>query len=251
MLAGAPSAFYAGEARKALFLGDASKPLHKRTCKFCGEACPIWPRVSPDAAKRGALYDELRAITGAQTIIDSTKRVDWIEKQLRNSRQGALVFLARDGRAVLASRLRKYPARGARELAEAWRAQIEATDRLYAAHPGRKARVAYEALAAKPESVLRGLSHALDLRYDGAMVRFAEREYHVLGGNNGTQSQVAQVRGIAGPVAGERHRGYYKAHAGVIRLDERWRDELTDEARATFEDVAGDVNAILLSRGAG
>ena len=35
-------AFYMGEGGKARYLGDEKKPLRKRVCKICGEACPVW-----------------------------------------------------------------------------------------------------------------------------------------------------------------------------------------------------------------
>ena len=109
MLGAHPRVFYAGEAKKSLFLGDATKPLKKRVCKLCGETCPVWSRVRPG----GDLYAELAAMTGRPIVIDSTKSLEWIDARLAaleaSAIPRALFFLGRDGRAVVGSRRRKYP----------------------------------------------------------------------------------------------------------------------------------------------
>ena len=105
MLGSHSRAFYAGEAKKASFLHDETKPMRKRTCKLCGTACPVWgdfPQVP-----MSSLYETLAAKTRASLIVDSTKGLDWlharIEEVAAGEGKGTLVFLSRDGRAVVCS----------------------------------------------------------------------------------------------------------------------------------------------------
>src|SRR5262245_25849000 len=66
-----PSVFYAGEANKSRFLGDASIKQRKRTCKTCGETCRIWSAIDPKAP----LYEALAERSGRPIVADSTKSI--------------------------------------------------------------------------------------------------------------------------------------------------------------------------------
>ena len=66
------------------------------------------------------------------------------------------------------------------------------------------------------------------------------------GGNSGTQwllarEQQGESKGVV--ELGDRTRAYYGAHAPEIKLDLRWRHEMSDEARGLFEQIAGETNA--------
>lgn len=239
------SGFYAGEAKKSLFLGDPRKPLRKRACKLCGEACPIWSRVTvppvPD------LYEQLAEVTGRSVIIDSTKDVAWIRARAEALDRAGVpqrrVFLSRDGRAVINSRLRKYGLDPRRAIDE-WLAQVEATEALLAERPEEVLRVRYEELATAPAPTARRLCEALGLAFEPGMLRYEEREHHPLGGNTGTQSVVARAGGREAPLAAVpgRSREYYEGLRGGFRLDRRWRTELPEAVAALFEERAGAVN---------
>ena len=120
-----PQVFYAGEANKSRGLGDASVELRKRTCKVCGESCRVWSTIS---ASEPDLYEALSLRTGRSVIADSTKSIAWIDEQIgKLAARGValhLFFLGRDGRAVVASGLRKHPETSAQEHARAWVSQI-------------------------------------------------------------------------------------------------------------------------------
>lgn len=243
-----PQVFYAGEARKSVFLGDESKPLKKRACKLCGLTCPVWGGLHPSAEED--LYETLSRRTGKPIVVDSTKSTDWHHAQLaRLSGTGAsttLVHLMRDGRAVVNSRIRKYPEEAPRAIIEAWLAQIARTDELVAAFPGDVVRVRYEELASAPERTVQRICEALGVAYDPAMLRFWEADQHPLGGNNGTQFLVARERASGARASivelGERTRSYYGAHPRAIVLDLRWKRELAPDALALFEALAGETN---------
>ncbi len=245
VLGTSPEVFYAGEAKKTLFLGDEDKPLRKRVCKICGEPCEVWSRFEgpePD------LYEALSRLTGCPVIVDSTKRVDWIRERgaevLAAGAEHRLVFLTRDGRAVVNSRARKYRRRDPAAIVDSWRAQIEATEALVREAGERAIRVRYEELATAPERTIAAVCAALGLGYDPAMLRYEATPQHPLGGNTGTQSVVARAHGVDSGFAAvpERSKGYYGGLGGGFRLDLRWRTELDPELRRVFEERAGELN---------
>lgn len=244
MLGAHRDVFYAGEARKSLFLGDERKPLKKRVCKLCGPSCPIWGQLRLAPGKD--LYETLARRTGRRIIVDSTKNITWLDAQIARLAgrdvQIFMLFLARDGRAVVSSRLRKYPEETAREHAEAWAAQIRATEALAARFPGPVMRLRYEELASAPETTMRRVASFVGIELERAMLEPWSTEQHPLGGNNGTQFLMARERD--GEVVGltDGTRAHYRQHPRSIVLDLRWKRELSDEARATFDEVAGELN---------
>ena len=244
-----PQVFYAGEARKSIFFGNEKKALRKRMCKVCGPTCEVWTKL--DRQEDEDLYEALSRRTRKPIVVDSTKSLAWLTEQsaLVTSRgvKAHLLFLGRDGRAVISSGLRKYPEESAEEHTRKWQAQIEATEALAANFPGGEAavtRVHYEAFVTKPRETLTALTNLLGIAFDEAMMNPWTSEQHPLGGNAGTQSLIegAQTRvGGALEISGAK-KGYYAEHPRGFVLDERWRRELTDDARATFESIASETN---------
>jgi hypothetical protein len=238
-----PRVFYAGEADKSAHLTDPRVKERKRTCKVCGPGCPVWTDLAWGSAV--TLYDALAARTERAVIVDSTKRVDWIEARLAELAgrplRVSLVDLRRDPRAVLASRLRKDPEPGARAHAEAWAAQRAAVEALAARFPGDVHGLDYEALATAPEATLGRLCAALGLPWDPAVLDPWTAPQHPLGGNAGTQSLLASGRTAQGAplaVTGEKAR-YYGSHPRAFVLDTRHLHQLGADALAVLEDVLG------------
>jgi hypothetical protein len=238
--------FYAGEAKKSTFFGDASVPLRKRACKLCGERCPVWSRVAippePD------LYEALARITERPVIVDSTKDVAWIrERAAELDRAGVAqkrIVLTRDGRAVVNSRLRKYADEDPARVIDAWIEQVERTEALAAERPSDVIRVRYEVLATEPEATLRRIAASLGLAFEPAMLRYEQAEHHPLGGNTGTQSVVARAGNAAGELVKvpERGRSFYAPLEHGFHLDLRWREELPESVQRLFDERAGKVN---------
>lgn len=243
--------FYAGEADKTRRLADPATPPRKRQCKICGADCPVWggfvPRGDVD------LYEQLSERTGKPVVVDSTKDVTWIGERAAEVRraggQTALVFLLRDGRAVVSSRLRKSPEADPEAVIRGWVEAIAEARRFFEGWAGPKAAVRYEELATRPGAVTRELCGLLGLPHDAGMVEYYRREHHVLGGNSGTGYLVSrfQRQGAAGPTAAPpgRSRDYYEGHPDGIALDLRWREELGADRLALFEALAGAANADL------
>lgn len=241
-----PQVFYAGEARKSIFFGNEKKPLRKRMCKVCGPTCEVWTKL--DRQEDEDLYEALSRRTAKPIVIDSTKSLEWLyEQSALASSRGAkvhLIFLGRDGRAVISSGIRKYPEENVQEHTRKWMTQIEATEKFAASLQGTVARVRYEAFVTRPRETLTALAAMLGIEFDEAMLSPWTSEQHPLGGNAGTQSLIegAQTRvGGALAISGAK-KGYYAEHPRGFVLDERWRGELTVEAQKTFESIAGEVN---------
>lgn len=241
-----PRVFYAGEARKSLFLDDERKALRKRTCKVCGPGCKVWTDLARGEGED--LYEALSRRTGRPIVADSTKEIDWIDEQIATLvARGVrvhLLFLGRDGRAVVGSGLRKYPETSARDHALEWVSQIQATEALAARFPGPVTRVRYEELATDPDVTIAAVASAIGIEMVPSMHDPWTAEQHPLGGNAGTQSLLegAQTRvGGSLPVSGEK-RSYYGAHPRSFVLDLRWRRELAPEALADFDAVARETN---------
>jgi hypothetical protein len=241
-------AFYMGEGGKVRFLNDPKKPMRKRVCKICGEGCPVWTGFAWDRSE--PLYQQVANHVGRNVIIDSTKDEAWIRARSDEVRaaggQAALIFLTRDGRAVVNSRIRKYPDRDPGTQIQAWVDKIETSEALFNAYEGPKLRLRYEDLAVGSEAAARQLCDLLELDYEPGMLRFAESEHHVLGGNSGTQYIAAKARfedpNKAFVTLNDRTRNYYREHSGEIELDLRWKNELSIQHAALFEQLAGGLN---------
>lgn len=243
-----PQCFYAGEAKKTLFIGDPKKPLRKRVCKICGEGCVVWSRFeqppTPD------VYAQVARLTGKPVIVDSTKKVDWLRaRQAELDAAGVphkRIFLARDGRAVVNSRVRKYPDEDPIAVVDGWATQIRETRAFLEERPDDWMLLRYERLATEPEASVREVCAFLGLPFEPDMLRYHEREHHPLGGNTGTQSVVARATEVEDPAFAsvpERSRGYYESLKGGFRLDTRWKTELPQAVRDVFDARAGDLNA--------
>ncbi|WP_297737323.1 sulfotransferase family protein [uncultured Maricaulis sp.] len=242
-------AFYMGEGGKARYLGDEKKPLRKRVCKICGEDCPVWAGFEWDGET--PLYAQVAAHVGKPVIIDSTKDEGWIEARAAEVRSSGgtpvLLMLSRDGRAVVNSRLRKYPDRDPVGQIQAWVDKMAAADALFEAFEGPKMRVRYEDLAENSATTIEVLCRLIGVDYQAGMANFAAVEHHVLGGNSGTQFIAARSRfddpDEAFVSLGSRTRDYYENHSGRIELDLRWKTEMKPEHLALFEQMAATANA--------
>jgi hypothetical protein len=218
----------------------------RRICKFCGANCPVWGDFveSPTVD----LYEQLAIKTGKPIIIDSTKKAAWIAQQIATLKdtpaQCSLLYLQRDGRAVLNSQIRKHPHTSPRLLIEKWLQQIQAAQTLFERFDGGKLIIHYEALATVPGEIISQICDFLGITYDADMLNFHQHEHHPLGGNCGTQFLAARTQRLhPEQMLIDRTRAYYAQHPAEIRLDLRWRHELQPDIRRLFEELAGAANA--------
>ncbi|MGE0790476.1 MAG: sulfotransferase [Sandaracinaceae bacterium] len=236
---------YLGEAKKSDFLFDEDKPLRKRVCKICGPDCELWSRFTgpePD------LYEALSRLTGRAVVIDSSKDVGWIRARraevVRAGGRHRVLFLTRDGRAVINSRARKYGEEDASELIDEWLSKIEQTQALVREVGPDALQLRYEELATEPERTMRRVCEHVGIEYEPDMLLYEGTLQHPLGGNTGTQSVVARANGADARFAQvpERSRDFYDALDGGFALDLRWQSELDADLLRRFEARAGDVN---------
>ncbi|HYH61355.1 MAG TPA: sulfotransferase [Solirubrobacterales bacterium] len=159
--------------------------------------------------------------------------------------QARFIHLIRDGRDVAVSRGARAVKRGreatpAQDEAKTWQRRIEGA-RAQATEVDHYLELRYEDLIADPESVLREACEFIEVGFDPAMLDYHERASDRL-------AELSDLPGKGGKVRPGSER--VAAHALTSeppRADrvERWRTELTADAIAEYEDVAGDLLADL------
>jgi hypothetical protein len=244
--------FYAGEANKVKFL-HANNPKKDSTCKMCGQNCPVWGDFHLDSSID--LYEQLSKITKKQFIIDSTKKPSWLRTQIENLAdkdvEVYLIYLFRDGRAVINSRLRKYKDYEPITAIDRWSNHLKKTNRLFNEFSGKKIKVHYKDLALNPEKITKTVLTLFEIDYEPSMLNFYQYEHHPLGGNTGTQSLVVKAqkgKQICSPIElTERNKYYYKNHPLQIKYDQRWKNELDSDILELFNKKVGAFNDDLLN----
>jgi hypothetical protein len=203
---------------------------------------PEWQAHLRETQKRNlALAESLLAVTGARVVVDSSKvalRLKYLLSiPLLNIK---VIRVIRDGRAVSLTYMddwnfadssdpslrgggsgnqRKPPRRNMTEAAREWKRSNEAADCLVARLPRSQwINVRYEDLCAAPLPTLQKLCQFLDLDPGRINLDFRSRQQHVIG--NGMRFD----------------------SSSEIRLDERWRTNLSPEDLDVFNQIAGDLN---------
>ena len=221
-------AFFAGEANKVSFFNDPNFEDERKFCRLCGKDCKIWSKVESSGDN---IYLQLSKLTKKPVIIDSTKKLGWIHKQLKSAEDNKLkhylIFLKRDVRAVINSLARKYPKKAIEELIEEWNQHIGETKELFTAFNGEKIEIYYEELTLNPDHVIEGLCRFLEIEYEPKMKEYYYKEHHSIGGNIGTYYLLLKAKDYENEwLLTERNEYYYRDHPLSIKLDERWKKEL-------------------------
>ena len=184
-------------------------------------------------------------------LIDSSKYVHWIEKKLqaREFKQGLIdayiVHMVRDGRAVLNSYLRKYPKETVQSVSQSWIRNLKASKKLYQNFPSRKRMVVrYEELASDPGTVLQNICDLLDIKYAAEMIEYWKSEHPAtIRGSWGTRSLILKYQGKdVGEKVRKVHGEHYQNTDFSIKLDLRWKKELSPEKLEEFNRLVGDLN---------
>ncbi len=239
------SCFYAGEANKSRFINKPSDGKKSGICKLCGPSCPIWSRVDPKGSID--LYEQLSRLTNKPIIIDSTKNTRWITEKIdilkKNSTEIYLIYIQRDGRAVINSRIRKYPDMDVIQLIKDWKNQIELTNKLFNESNGKKMKIHYEELATNPAKLAKETCNFLEINYKSNLEEYYRFTHHPLGGNTGTQSLITKVnQNLTYLQLNGHQRQYYVDHPLEIKLDLRWKKELLPAHEELFNSLAADLN---------
>ncbi len=169
------------------------------------------------------------------------------EFQAKNSRslKPKLLHLVKDGRAVMASYLRRQPNLNIEKLSQKWAKRVTASQKLFENFPAAdRLRIAYEHLATEPERTLQKICDFLGVEFSPTQICYWENEHHFISGNTGTRSLIQKYRQKSTLLQpSNRNYSLYAEEVGFqIKLDLRWKTELSSEQLDVFGQVAGEVN---------
>ncbi|MDA1086047.1 MAG: sulfotransferase [Verrucomicrobia bacterium] len=165
------------------------------------------------------LYDAVLKTAPAEAVVDSSKSImtaQWLRTRLpRNAR---VIHLIRDGRAVMASAMRKeVPAERA---AKTWLHDNRMAGSIFRSGPSMNLKaLRYEDLCRDPESTMRELADFLEKPYTEDILHLRGRERHLIGGN----------------------RMRFSGEDKIVNV-ETWKSRLTEKDLAVFERTAGPLN---------
>jgi hypothetical protein len=246
MLGSHSAAFSVGEIKHILRVGHARCTLH-------GEACPFWsrwPAQMPDDP-----FGRIAEMSGQRVLVVNNSR-KLLGHQQSPRFDARYVHLIRDGRAVTASMLRKYPRHSVWSAARAWSHDLRRNRRLVRRQdPAKVLAVTYERLKADAASELARICAFLGLPFEPAMTEYWTREHHFLGGNRGTLTMVAKQHNLQLPPSKRQLQGHTKLTNWDLKhyekadpkkfADERWKSELSDNQLRLFGLLAGRLNRSL------
>lgn len=233
-----PQAFSIGEMDKIQKFGEAS-------CRLHGTACPVWSQF--DVKSDENPYLQIARITGKRVLIVNNVQ-QYLDAQDHPQITRRFIWLIRDGRAVVASTLRKYPEKSTWAAARGWSRAIVKKQQLIESRPGGEAMtVSYEKAAANSEAYARKFCEHIGISYEPAMLEFWKSDQHFIGGNPGTMTDLAERKETA-PV--ERRKldesqigaEHYRGNDPTNFVDERWKKELSDWQLRIFALAAGRRN---------
>lgn len=179
--------------------------------------------ASANAVNSYEVFDAVRRAHRVAVILDATKTPSRLKGLLMERPQDVdlrVIYIVRDGRAVCASRMRREGVPMAQSVAT-WKAEHR-RHRLarLTISSNRLTTVRYEEFATHPERVLAGVCAWLGVPFEEGMLDL-NGERHSIGGN---------------PVR------FDSSRLSDVRLDERWRHELSAEDLRTFSDHGTTLN---------
>jgi hypothetical protein len=245
MLGSTAESFSVGEIKWLLGEGLTACTLH-------GETCPLWSRFQRH--NKGNPLRQLRELSGKRVLVVNNSRKA-LPIQQESGIQPKFIHMIRDGRAVTASYLRKFPAKSMRQAASWWTSGVRRDLRLIRRQPPENTmRVIYEQLKADPAAHLPKICDFIGMPFDPGMIEFWNAEHHFLGGNRGTilsmvnkqQDKHAELPTVVtkdGTTADiSRDLQYYRNVDPSTFRDERWKTELTNGQLRIFGLIAGRLN---------
>ena len=167
------------------------------------------------------IVDAIRAERVGAVVVDASK--DWslqLALWAHAPQRVRFVHLVRDGRAVMASRMRRL-GETAPQAARAWRVHNRVLLRSQARLPlGERMRLHYEELCRRPQESIRAVLRHAGLEAGELAVTLRRDDSHLVGGN---------------PMR-------YRQDETEIEVDERWRVDLDAADLRVFERTAGRLN---------
>jgi len=243
MLGSHPEAFSVGEI-EAVCCG---RPF---ICGVHGPECDLWPRFDPTEHENPLV--QISRLSGKRCLVLSNPRNSLLWQQDARI-ESRFIHLIRDGRAVVASTLRKHPERRVRDCARDWKARVldyrQLLTRLVGDAPPT---VMYERLQAHTDGELRRICDAVGLDFEPNMRKFWHKDHHYPWGNRGilfamksrrdaSASQEDLPESVHAPDT-RWDLDYYARTDPDNFVDERWRQELSLLQRGLFALTAGRLN---------
>ncbi|MEM7541590.1 MAG: sulfotransferase [Pseudomonadota bacterium] len=176
------------------------------------------------AAQCASLYHAVQRETGAKLLIDSSKNPDQFIHLWTHYRDSITpVILARDGRAIVWSMMRRVDAKVDYAIdAFLWTVKLMRTA-IAAIPPAQRRYLRYEDLCRDPHGELVRILDGTGIDVSSVDLGTLPDERHDLGGSPGFKGK----------------------SSGGIKLDERWRDEMPSDVLNRFEQRAGKANQLL------
>jgi hypothetical protein len=262
LIAGAHSRSFAiGELEGLRAADRRRRKLGRATiCECCEDGCPVWgdpqlerhvaARLDPPrlarllpARLRASTYAPIFDVTGADVLIDSSKRPDWLAQQLAIPRNWhgvvpRVLFVTRDGRGTVNSLARWRPEEPFETHVRKWLTDVRRAESAFALVPSEdRLRLAYEDIAGDPETAASRICDFLGLPGEPGMGSYWTHEHHPMRGNLGTLSLIT---GQSVSTLGRA--GFYAELGRNVRPDETWRTAMSADDLRIFDDIAGTAN---------
>ena len=230
------------------FKGDGRSEC--RTCQHKGlPHCDVLHGITSAPLREAYSLPLARfAPQGADTLVDNSKFLDWLEELLAagacDPTSVRVIHLVRDPRGWITSVLGRQPTRDAAPLLGDWKRRVIDQRSRLATLGLPTLPLSYDLACLDSDQVLETVSAFVGLRYGREQLRYWEREHHAMAGNGAAISVVPGGKGATWD------RDYYLANLGRLFHDDRWRQRLDP---AMVRSVTGDPEAdrLMLDFGAG
>lgn len=205
-------------------------------CMLCGEHCDFWEAFNRVWVPEKNIFLQLAEFSGKHIL--SISKMEKYRKYINHDKVLVKVIrLLRDGRAVTASYLRKYPQRTYEAIVKQWVESSQENDHWVAEiSPENQMVLRYEDLVADTAAGMREICTFLGVGFEETMIEFWKVKHHIVNGNRGTVSFVQRHFGMGSEPVDKR---FYEHQEPDTFRDERWRAELTPYQRYLFDKIGG------------
>lgn len=185
---------------------------------------------------RSHLYQYIFKRSQKDILVDSSKNIFWIKRSiahLQNSDfEPILIHLERDPRAIVNSYYRKYKtSKDFSQLVNDIRNRINKNRAYFKSQEKcEKITVSYEEICMYPEKEITKICNLIGVEFYKEILNYWEFEHNNISGNSGTNSLINKYRNEKSLLHHKRNdQEFYENHPLSIRLDERWKQELSSD----------------------
>ena len=256
-----------------LFLDQRDTFRYLQICGVCGKGCAFWneqitleeyehhffpQELSYSKLFTHNVYEYLFKMTESYVLIDSSKNPMWIQHQIELLSMWPdilpyLIFLCRDGRAIVNANLYKYPDISVSDLASRWKEGIVGMDEYFNSFSTkRRVKIHYEDLSENPDDVIASVCQWLDFSYESDMLSYWKHDHHPIDGNLAARSLIFNYQNqLSEPIfqtlknrlnKPDSYWNFYRQIGLSITPDMRWKHHMSPEMLQEFDSIAGDVN---------